>query len=128
MTRATLRGGGLPIGKLQPYPKLGKRGGLSGFCCALSYVSTIPDSLGVWMSGMDPLQVGRCGSLPELGRSCLYGYVVRRGMVARYLLTIVYASVHTLFQCCQLCSSPEVFFMECLVVPAVKLWVRGVER
>ena len=34
---------------------------------------------------MHPKQSGHCGSLPEPGGSCFYGYVIRRGIVAGYL-------------------------------------------
>jgi hypothetical protein len=97
---------------------------------SLSVSSYLPDldSLEVEMSGIDPLQVGRCDSLPKPGGSCLYGYVVRRGMVARYLLVhSVCFSAHTFPALPVMFQFLEVFFVEHLVVPAVKSWVRSVK-
>ena len=119
-------GGGLHIGKLQPYPKLGRRGGLLGFCCDLSYLpSQIVSGYGCQVHPSS--QVAVVLSLNQVGLVAM-GMWSEEVWLQGTLVWSVCFCMHALPALPVMFQLPEVFFMECLVVPAIKSQVRGVKR
>ena len=66
-----------------PTPNSANEGDYRGF--AVTSAISLSRIVSEYGCQAHPKQSGRCGSLPEPGGSCCYGYVVRRGMVAGYL-------------------------------------------